>query len=423
MSQKIRTLRLVLQILLPVVVLVAAVGIARWMVANMEKPAVSPPPPNVPMVRVIAAVPQDLTMDVQSLGTVEARTDVTLSAQVGGRVVEVAEALRPGAFFAAGEVLLRIDEADFRLAVVQQQSAVARARVRLAQERAEAEAAVRAWQQLEGDRQPDALATRALFVQEAEAALAAAEAALARAELDLARTRVSLPFAGRVRTTAVDIGQVVATGAPLAQVYGTDFVEVHLPIPDQDVAFLDLPMAAATGNDGAAPRGPVVDIAAEFAGQRHHWQGHVVRTQGEIDRRTRQLTVIVRVPDPFARGDDRPPLAVGLFVEATIRGRRFDSVIALPRAAVRDDGRVLVLDHENLLHARTVQVLRRDRDHTYVRSGLAAGERVCTSRIETFVDGMPVQVLDQGQDPDQNGHPAAPTPAIVPAIAPANGGK
>jgi RND family efflux transporter MFP subunit len=349
-------------------------------------------------VRTMVANATSLTMQVKSLGTVEPMTAVKLSAQVSGRVVSMSPSLRPGGFFAAGEVLLQIDDADYRLAVAQQQANIARAELRLAQEQAEAESALRAWRQLEADRQPDALATRQLFVAEAQAALAAAKAALARAELDVQRTQVSLPFAGRVRGTDVDVGQQVNAGATLAEVYGIEFAEVRLPIPDQDAAFVDLPLGA---QDRAADgRGPAVDVTAQFGGRSHHWSGQVVRTEGEIDRRTRQLTVVARVRDPYATGDDpdRPPLAVGMFVEATIHGRTFDDVVVLPRAAVRADGTVLVVDGENHLRALLVQVLRRDRTQVYVRSGLPPGQRVCISRIDTFVEGMPVHVLQPGDE-------------------------
>ncbi len=391
-------MKLALQILLPLLVLLGAGAIAAKMIAGMQKPVVQTPPPQTPLVRALAVQPASLRMDVHSQGAVEPKSAVVLSAQVGGAVVAVSKNLRPGAFFAAGEPLVTIDEADYRLALVQQDANVARAELRLAQERAEAEVALRAWQELEGERQADALATRRLFVEEAQAALAAAQATRARADLDLRRTQLALPFAGRVRTASVDKGQFVSPGQPLAEVYDTEYVEVRLPIPDADAAFLDLPL----GPDGGS--GPAVELYADFAGKPCRWQGQIVRTEGEIDRKTRMLTLVARVESPFAAapGDGQPPLAVGMFVTATITGRAFDSVLALPRAAVRPDGRILVVSAESRLTARPLPILRRDRDAVYAQGALAPGERICTSPIEAFVEGMPVRVLEpQGQDAPQ----------------------
>jgi len=389
-------MRIVLQILLPVLVLGSAAFATVKIVASAKKPVVVPPAPRVAAVRVVAAQPTRLQTTVHSQGTVEAMTAVVLSAQVSGRVSAVSPNLRAGAFFAADEPLVSIDETDFRLNLVQMESAVARAELKLAQERAEAEVALRAWQQLEGERQADALATRKLFVTEAEAALAAAKAARERDEVDLQRTKLSLPFAGRVRRTSVDVGQFVAMGQALAEVYGIEAAEVRLPIPDEEAAFLEL-----SRTPGEAARLPV-RLTAEYAGRTFHWQGEIVRTEGEIDRRTRQVTLVARVASPFAGTNevDRPPLAVGMFVEAEVEGRVYEDVFVLPREALRTGDKLFVLDGENNLRAREIAILRRDRKTVVVRGGLTAGERVCTSPLETFVDGMPVQVVVDPAQPD-----------------------
>lgn len=403
-------MRRFLQIFLPVIVLAAAGAAVWWLRANMPKPVVQQPPPNVPLVRTVKAQPATVRLDVHSQGTVEARTAITLAAQVSGRVVAVAPSLRSGGFFAAGETLFRIEAADYELTVAQREADVARASLRLAQERAESQAAIRAWQQLEGDRPADPLTARLLHVAEAEKALAAAEAALAQARLDLARTSVSLPFAGRVRRASVDVGMIVTAGAAVGEVYATDSAEVRLPIPDREAQFLDLPLdnvvpGTAPGN-GAG--GPAVELVADFGGRRHRWHGVIDRVEGEIDRRTRQLTVVARVADPYATAGGRPPLAVGMFVQATITGRAFDDVVALPRQALRSDGSVLVLDEERRLRRREVQVLRQDRSNVYVRGGIMGGEQVCVSALEAFVDGMPVRVATTAPAPA-----AASSPEVV----------
>ncbi len=402
-------MKLAIQILLPVLVLGGAAAIAAKMIASAEKPKVTAPQPRTPLVRVLDAKPGRVEIDVRAQGVVEPATSVTLSAQIAGRIRAVSERLRAGEFFAAGEPLVWIDDADYRLALVQADAAVKRSELRLAQERAEAEVSKRAWEQLESSRQPDALATRQLFVAEAEAALSAAKAQQERAQLDLQRTIVSLPFAGRIRSTSADAGQYVAPGQALAQAYGTDFVEVRLPIPDEDAAFLDL----ARGPSGERTQHEVT-LTADFAGRIHEWKGAIVRAEGEIDRRTRQVTLVARVAKPFDDNGDplRQPLSVGMFVDATIRGRAFDNVLTLPRSAVRADGTILVLDVENRLHARTVRVLRKERDVVRVEGGLTSGERVAISPIETFIDGMPVQVLaDEGNA------------ATAPKVAPQEGAK
>jgi multidrug efflux pump subunit AcrA (membrane-fusion protein) len=114
----------------------------------------------------------------------------------------------------------------------------------------------------------------------------------------------------------------------------------------------------------------------------------VVRTEGEIDPRSRMVHVVARVTDPD------PPLPVGLFVQADIAGNRVDDVVTLPRSALRDGNRVLVVDDKHRMRFRTVRPLRFYQDEVVLESGLAAGERVCVSPIQTVIDGMAVDPID-----------------------------
>jgi multidrug efflux pump subunit AcrA (membrane-fusion protein) len=146
-------------------------------------------------------------------------------------------------------------------------------------------------------------------------------------------------------------------------------------------------------------------LHAEFAGRTHTWRGFIVRTEGEIDAKSRMVTVVARVEDPYGRGPagDRPPLAVGLFVQAEIVGRVVPAAFVLPRGALRYDGddqkpRVLVVDDELRLWPREVEVLRQERERVVLGAGLLAGERVCVSPLRAVVDGMRVRVQDDPID-------------------------
>jgi hypothetical protein len=116
------------------------------------------------------------------------------------------------------------------------------------------------------------------------------------------------------------------------------------------------------------------------------------------------LHLVARVDDPYARkSSDRTPLPLNLFVDAEIAGRAVESAVVLPRAALRDATHVLVVDAENRLQHREVEVLRASQDEVVIEAGLAAGERVCISPLDTVVDGMRVRVASQapavGADP------------------------
>ena len=68
-------------------------------------------------------------------------------------------------------------------------------------------------------------------------------------------------------------------------------------------------------------------------------QGHIVRTEAEIDPRTRMVSAIARVGDPYVCASDpgRPPLAAGMLVKAEIQGIRVQDVVRAPRSALRTE--------------------------------------------------------------------------------------
>jgi multidrug efflux pump subunit AcrA (membrane-fusion protein) len=136
----------------------------------------------------------------------------------------------------------------------------------------------------------------------------------------------------------------------------------------------------------------VVTLRTSFAGRIHEWQGHIVRTEGEIDPRTRMVRVVAEVTDPYRRGSDpaRPPLAAGMFVEAEIVGRIVENVAVVPRAALRGPGQVLIVDANSRLRFRDVDVLRATTNELFILGGLEAGDRVNISPLEVVSDGMEV---------------------------------
>ena len=378
-----------MRIVAPLLILVVGAGVAAALISRRAAPEPSTPDVVLPEVRVVDVTLDKLRVDVQSQGTVVPRTESRLAAEVGGRVVSISPKLASGGFFEKGELLLAIDPVDFEQARTQAEAQVVQAELRLEQERAERQIALDEWRELGSGETPSPLTSRDLQVRGAEANLEASRASLRRAERDLERTRIVAPYAGIVREKAVDLGQFVARGQFLVALYAIDYAEIRLPLPDDDLAFLDLPLAY---RGGGGTRGPQVTLSADFAGQRWDWQGRIVRTEGAIDANSRMVHAVARVDDPYRRVGERPPLAAGLFVEATIDGAEFDAIAAVPRAAIREDGRVLIVDGEDRLRFRTIDVLRLERDRALVRGGLEPGDRLCISPLAVAVDGMQVRV-------------------------------
>jgi RND family efflux transporter MFP subunit len=381
------------KIVLPLAIVVVGAAGMLIMIKARPEPETRIPEVPLPLVRVQEIRLQDMALTVRSQGTVSPRTESVLLPEVAGRIIEVAPSFVPGGYFDEGESLLRIDPFDYRQAVIQARGAVAQAELRLASELAEADVARAEWEEL-GKGEPTPLTLREPQVAEAQASLAAARAALENAERNLQRTEITAPYAGRVRQKQVDVGQYVSPGTPLATIYSVDYAEIRLPLPDDDLAFVKLPLDYR--GERSSAKGPAVTLRADFAGKSYTWKGRIVRTEGEIDPRSRMVHAVARVSDPYARGDDpdRPPLAAGLYVEAEIAGRSVKGVAAIPRSAVRAGDVVLVIDDDDRLRFRPVEILRSSSQETIVSSGLAAGERLCISSLAIVTDGMRVRVAE-----------------------------
>ena len=111
-------------------------------------------------------------------------------------------------------------------------------------------------------------------------------------------------------------------------------------------------------------------------------------TEAEIDAKSRMVTAVVRVEN--ADNPDQPDLPIGLFVNAEIKGRWVDNIVTLPRAALRNQNQVLIVDENNRIQFRPVSILRFENDDVLVSSGLQSGDIVNISPLQTVIEGMRV---------------------------------
>lgn len=375
-----RTKRL-LRALLPLVVLALGAGATAALVMSRKAPERTAKPVLGPLVEVAPVRLENVRVEVTGQGEVSPKVRVDLASQVGGRVVAVDPALVVGGRFRAGRTLLRIEPRDYELAVERARAAVAGAQTTLDLQLAEADAARAEWEDVHGAAEPPDLLVRGPQIREARARLDAARADLAAAELALERTRLSLPFDGVVIDEAVDIGQMVVAGQRVATIFGTEAVEIRLPLDDRELAWFDL--------DGENP--VTARVEADFAGRRHAWTGRVDRLEGQVDPRSRQVRLVVEVDHPF---DGEAPLLPGTFVDIAIAGRFLEGVAVVPRHALRKGDTVWIAAGDKL-EIRPVEVLRREREQVLVRGdgegGLAAGELLVVSALDAATDGMKIR--------------------------------
>jgi RND family efflux transporter MFP subunit len=372
--------------ILPILILLVAIAITAVLVIFKPDAAEVSPERPITTVEVIEVQPQSVQLTVKSQGTLLPRTESDLSAEVSGRIIEVADNFRAGGRFRQGDVLVKIDPADYEAAVAAAAAELANAELLLAQEQAQAEQAAADWLAL-GAGEASELTLRKPQLAQAKARIASARANLKRAERDLARTSLSAPFDGKVLSTTADLGQFVsaAPAAPVARIYATDRAEIRLPVTIREAELLEI----------RDRRQRFVRIQKANTPASPTWTARFVRMEATIDLESRLLYVVAELADPFAANQQNPePLRRGQFLTAEIEGRSVSDAYVLPSYALRGSDTVYLLTETGTLETRQVTILKSDADQVVIIGGLAPGERVAVSPIAYYVNNMPVEVID-----------------------------
>jgi len=377
----------------PLVVLAVSAGICYWIFWSEPPPRKFPQQETLPEVSVYSLEPVDYQVWLQSQGTVQARTESSLISEVRGKVVNVAPAFRTGEFFEKGETLLEIDKRDYETAVITAEATLARARLALAEEEANAAQARTDWGRLNPGIEPPELVSREPQLAQARADVASAEARVENARLNLERTTITAPYAGRILEKRVDIGQFVNSGSALAEIYAVDYAEIRLPLSEREIGFIDVPELYR--DDSSLARSmPKVALTTTIGNETLEWSGRIVRAEGAFDVQSRQLFFVAQVDDPYRKqGDGRPPLKVGSFVQAKIEGKVLENVIVIPRDLYRKNEYVVVIEEDGTLRRKSIEIEWSDEESLVVSSGLNPGDRVCLTHLSFPSEGMKVAVV------------------------------
>ena len=397
-GQRRSPLQWVALVIVPILIIVAFLVLTDRVIAANDKPKERKKSFNPLAVFADYARTESVQLTVNAQGEARPQIEIDLVPQVNGQIVKVSPNFIQGGVFKKGEVLVEIETADFDIAVIQAEADVAQAEQTLVREIAEGEIARRDFAEL-GRGNPSPLALRQPQRAQAEAAVKAAKGRLQTAHLQLERTKVRAPFNGRVRSKTSDLGQFVSPGMSLGEIFSAGMVEVRLPLTDNDLYKINLPLAYIAKDRASAPE---VKLSAVIAGQRRYWTGRIMRTDSVVDIQTRGISAVAEVYDPFGKGksEDGFPLAPGLFVDAEINGRTFENVITIPRDGLRPQDQVYLASHEGKVVIRDVEVLDTNVDRAVISKGIAEGDLVVLSPMEPSRQRLTLRVSD-ANDPSR----------------------
>ncbi|WP_373046958.1 efflux RND transporter periplasmic adaptor subunit [Vulgatibacter sp.] len=347
------------------VLLAAAVAGSAWLVGRAEAKVGAEATSGaaaVPEIPVEEVAVRTLAERVQLTGTLAAVESVDLRSQVSGYVESIS--VPEGGVVKRGQLLFSLDARPFQASLHRARAELAQARERLAlaerqAERAESLAADRVISQSRFD---DIAATRG----DARAQVDAARAALAAAELELGYTRIASPIDGRVGEALVRPGNLVSGGTDGATLLTTivSIDPIHVQFDVDEPTYLRL----------AAARHEEVEVEVEIAG------AQTITRYARLDflgNRIDPSSGTARARAVLANSDGA--LSPGLFARVRVpTSAPAPTPLVSDRAVASDQGGryVLVVDEQNVVRHRAVQLGAMEDGKRVVRDGLTPGEKV-----------------------------------------------
>ncbi len=418
-----------------------AIGIAIFvfLVKNREPPQQIPFTEPTQSVRVIEVPEINVIPRVLGYGNVQPDMVWNAVAEVSGKIVEKHSLLKQGAILKKGELLLRIDPADYELAIAQtkanRQSIQAQmnelkikeenTRISLKIEQQVLKVAQQELNRLQqlltrkvvstdaADKQERAVLAQNQQVQSLQnslnlipaerqlldAQLAVANTQLESAKLNLERTTITLPFDARIAQVKVENNQFTQPGQVLVVADSIDVAEVTARIAMQKARHLFQPTSSPI-DLSHLPKvfGLSATVRLQEGDFKVEWAGRFVRASEELDLQTRTLGIIVAVDKPYRQAIPgvRPPLVKNMFVAVELRGKPRPSSLIIPRSALHDK-QVYVVNQDSRLEKRALEIDFFQSNFVAIKNGLKKGEQVVVSDLIPAIEGMLLKpVLDTG---------------------------
>ncbi|MFT7184640.1 MAG: RND family efflux transporter MFP subunit [Pseudohongiellaceae bacterium] len=363
------------------ITLVVASGLMVWIYLNAPEPQQKPIQVKMPKVPYVQLLVSNQSIPIYSRGRVFASEVRQITSEVPGLVRQVSKQLNKGSSVTKGDLLVQLDEQAYILEVAQKKADLDQAK--LEQVRVKAKAAV-AQKGLKNN--VSEYARHIPQVRQASSQVAAAEAALAYAQKKLAKTTIRSPINGKVINLNITEGEFIKATSRIAKIYGTQSLYVRLPLNDQQIDILGLnnPKRASS-----ATAKPIVRLN-RFQSNEDRWLGYVDRIEGERDM-NQLLYVIAQVSNDTPFNSGQKTLLPGSFVEAKIEGKKIKRLKILPRNAEQASNTVWVIDDNNQLRRKIIEVIYRGKKEVYLKAGLDENDRIVTGSFHLMAEGLIVQ--------------------------------
>ncbi|MBL8250480.1 MAG: efflux RND transporter periplasmic adaptor subunit [Candidatus Competibacter sp.] len=342
-----------------------------------SKPARAAPPAPVAVAPVTL---RDMPLILELVGRAEARESVTLKSRVDGQIAALP--FTEGQTVAAGEVLARLDPADFDARLQQAEANLARDQAQLAKAKND----VARLQSLKGRGfvSEQQLADARVAADAFAATVRADQAAVEAARLQRGYTTLKAPFAGVIGAKLVSPGATVkANDTALAVLNQVLPIEVAFSVPERHLPRLRAALRA----------GPLPVTVAVPGHSEHRFPGEARFLDNAVDPATGAIQMKATV------ANENRALTPGQFLNVSLTLATLSAVATVPAAAVQQGPQgdfVFVVTPDASVETRPVTVTLLQADSAVIGQGLQAGETVVTDGQLRLSPGAKVQIKSGG---------------------------
>jgi RND family efflux transporter MFP subunit len=383
-----------------VLILSIGFGLSYYWLNNKPKAKAKAVQNSIPLVEFIQPQVIDYPTTIQAMGNIIPARHVNLTSRINGMVIAVNPNFMPGGFLKKGEQIVQLDPTDYKLTIAAKENELAKAQFDLTLEKGKQAISQREFKLLSSqlDAQSKELVLRKPHLAWAKSKVNAAKAALKQARLNLQRTQTRSPFNAIILETNAQIGSWVSTfstGTPLVKLAGIDRFWVVATLPVKQLKYIDIPGINST-------TGASVKISHEAAWEAQAYRtGTVIRLQAELEESGRMAQIIIEVLDPLSQSPankDAPPLILGSFVRADIKGRILKDVVAIPDTLLYNGQQIWLLSAENTLNIINVKPTWKEHGKIFIASSqLPDNARIISSPLTTPVQGMQLRTRNKQQ--------------------------
>ncbi|MFT7109154.1 MAG: RND family efflux transporter MFP subunit [Psychrobacter glaciei] len=361
---------------------VLAISTLYLLIDNKPIPVKSVTEVNLPVIPYTVAKTTKVSIPIFSRGKVSPAHVRHITSEVPGLVTYVSNNLIKGGLVQKDELLIQLDQQPFILDIAKKQSSLDQAKLEFYKTKAKARVAKKGAGKNASD-----YARYVPQLRYANSLVNAASVALIYVKKQLEKTSIKAPITGKIIMANIHTGEYLKTTQELAKIYGTQIVEVRLPLNDHQLSLLGLQYTKESAEELSERPSVVIN---NFQDVSIAWHGTITRTEGERDK-NQLIYVIATVNNTDTQNAETRPLLPGSFIEATITSNLQTEMYVLPRKSLQAEDNIWKINKYDRLSRQLVDVIYRGKDKIYVNSGLMLGERIVTGSFSNLVDGLLVE--------------------------------